>query len=67
MRAAMGLTFFHWGLHSWAVYSVVGLSLAYFGFRKGLPFSVRSALYPLIGDRIHGWIGNVVDVLAILA
>ena len=67
VRAAMGLTFFHWGLHSWAVYSVVGLSLAYFGFRKGLPFSVRSALYPLIGERIHGWIGNVVDVLAILA
>jgi choline/glycine/proline betaine transport protein len=66
-RAAMGFTFFHWGLHPWAVYSVVGLSLAYFGFREGLPFSIRSALYPLIGERIHGWAGNVVDVLAILS
>ena len=67
VRNAMGLTFFHWGLHPWAVYSVVGLSLAYFGFRKGLPFSVRSALYPLIGERIHGWMGNVVDIIAILS
>jgi choline/glycine/proline betaine transport protein len=62
---AMVLTFHHWGLGPWAVYAVLGLSLAYFGFRHNLPLTVRSALYPLIGDRIHGWMGNLVDVLAI--
>jgi choline/glycine/proline betaine transport protein len=62
---AMVLTFHHWGLGPWAVYAVLGLSLAYFGFRHNLPLTVRSALYPLIGDRIHGWMGNFVDVLAI--
>lgn len=64
---AMGLTFFHWGLHPWAVYSIVGLSLAYFGFRRGLPFSIRSALYPMLGERIHGRIGDIVDILAVVS
>ncbi len=62
---AMRLTFFHWGVHAWAIYIVVGLSLAYFSFRKGLPLSIRSAFHPLLGDRIHGPIGHVIDVLAI--
>jgi choline/glycine/proline betaine transport protein len=62
---AMILTFHHYGLGPWAAYAVLGLSLAYFGFRHDLPLTIRSALYPLIGDRIHGWQGNVVDVLAI--
>jgi choline/glycine/proline betaine transport protein len=62
---AMVLSFHHWGLGPWAVYAVLGLSLAYFGFRHNLPLTVRSALYPLIGDKIHGWQGNVVDVLAV--
>ncbi|MEX0705781.1 MAG: BCCT family transporter, partial [Nitriliruptoraceae bacterium] len=62
---AMLLTFHHWGLGPWAVYAVLGLSLAYFGYRHGLPMTVRSALYPLIGERYKGWMGNVVDVLAI--
>jgi len=62
---AMRLTFFHWGVHAWAIYIVVGLSLAYFSFRKGLPLSIRSAFYPLLGDRIYGPIGHTVDVLAI--
>jgi len=63
---AMEITFFHWGLQAWSVYIVVGLSLAYFSFRHGLPLSVRSALYPLIGDKIYGPIGHAVDIFAVL-
>ncbi|MEX0592171.1 MAG: BCCT family transporter [Nitriliruptoraceae bacterium] len=62
---AMLLTFHHWGLAPWAIYAVLGLSLAYFGYRHGLPMTVRSALYPLIGERYKGWLGNLVDILAI--
>ena len=62
---AMVITFFHWGLHAWAVYVVVGLSLAYFAFRHGLPLTIRSALYPLLGERVHGPIGSMVDMLAV--
>ena len=62
---SMRLTFFHWGFHAWAIYIVVGLSLAYFSFRKGLPLSIRSAFHPLLGDRIHGPIGHLVDIVAI--
>src|SRR5690625_846054 len=65
-RQAMQIAFFHWGFHIWAIYGLVGLVLAYFAFRHGLPLSMRSALYPLIGDRIHGPIGHIVDVFAIL-
>ncbi|MEH6709563.1 MAG: BCCT family transporter, partial [Alloalcanivorax venustensis] len=57
-RESMVLTFFHWGIHAWAIYVVVGLSLAYFTYRHGLPLTIRSALYPLIGDRIYGPIGH---------
>jgi choline/glycine/proline betaine transport protein len=64
-RQAMLLTYHHWGLGAWSVYAVLGLSLAYFGFRHNLPMTVRSALYPLIGRRIDGWAGNLVDILAI--
>ncbi|MGJ3231834.1 MAG: BCCT family transporter [Oceanicaulis sp.] len=63
---AMVFTFFHWGVHAWAIYVIVGLSLAYFSFRHGLPLTIRSSLYPLIGDRIYGPIGHAVDVVAIL-
>ena len=62
---AMRVTYFHWGFHGWAVYVVVGLCLAYFGFRKKLPFTMRSALHPIIGDRIYGPIGHAVDLLAV--
>lgn len=62
---AMVLSFLHWGIHGWAVYCVVGLSLAYFHYRKGLPLSVRSALYPIIGERIYGPWGHAVDILAV--
>lgn len=65
-REAMSITFFHWGVHAWAIYAVVGLSLAYFGFRHNLPLTIRSALYPLIGERIYGPIGHAVDIFAVL-
>ena len=65
-KQAMQITFFHWGFHIWAIYGLVGLVLAYFAFRHGLPLSIRSALYPLIGNRIHGPIGHTVDIVAIL-
>jgi len=66
VREAMRTTFFHWGLHAWAIYAVVALILAYFSFRHNLPLTLRSALYPLIGDKIHGRIGDVVDVFAVI-
>lgn len=65
-KQAMQIAFFHWGFHIWAIYGLVGLVLAYFAFRHGLPLSIRSALYPLIGERIYGPIGHAVDVFAIL-
>ncbi len=66
-RVALDLTFLHWGLHPWAIYSLVGLSLAFFSFNKGLPLSIRSVFYPIFGERIHGTIGNVIDILATVA
>lgn len=65
-RQAMRITFFHWGIHAWAIYAVVALSLAYFAYRHNLPLRIRSALYPLIGNRIHGPIGHAVDTFAAL-
>src|SRR5690554_1209438 len=65
-KQAMQIAFFHWGFHIWAIYGLTGLVLAYFSFRHGLPLSIRSALYPLIGDRIYGPIGHAVDTFAIL-
>ncbi|GAA1978906.1 hypothetical protein GCM10009799_00080 [Nocardiopsis rhodophaea] len=62
---AMNLAIFHWALHPWALYIVVGLSIAYFGYRKGLPLTVSSALYPLLGERVRGAPGKVIDVLAV--
>jgi choline/glycine/proline betaine transport protein len=66
-REAMALTYLHWGFHPWACYSVVALILAYFGFRKDLPFSLRSAFYPLLKKRIYGFWGHLVDGLAIVS
>ena len=65
-KEAMQIAYFHWGFHIWAINGVVALSLAYFAFRHGLPLSMRSTLYPLIGDKIYGPIGHTVDVFAIL-
>lgn len=64
---AMMITFFHWGLHAWSVYCLVGLCLAYFHFRHDLPMSLRSCLFPWLGERIHGPAGNVLDLLAVFA
>lgn len=66
-REAMSLTYLHWGFHAWAIYAVVGLSLAFFAFNRNLPLSFRSVFHPLIGDRIKGWMGDVIDILAVLA
>ena len=65
-KEAMRLTFFHWGLHAWAIYAIVALILAFFGYRHDLPLTMRSALYPIIGDRIHGPIGHAIDIFAII-
>jgi len=65
--AALGATMYHWGLHPWAIYGVVALSLAFFSFNKGLPLTIRSTFYPLLGDRVWGWPGHVIDTIAVLA
>jgi len=64
-KQAMNISFMHWGLHAWAIYTIVALSLAYFHFRRGLPLSIRSTLYPLIGEKIYGRWGHTVDILAV--
>ena len=66
-QQAMSLSYFHWALHPWAIYAIVGLALAYFTFRRGLPNLISSAFYPLLGERVHGPIGRSIDVLAIFA
>ncbi|MBE0413914.1 BCCT family transporter [Yoonia sp.] len=65
----MGLaaTIYHWGLHPWAIYAVVALALALFSYNKGLPLSIRSAFYPIFGERVWGWTGHVIDTLAVFA
>lgn len=64
-QQALGITFFHWGLHAWGIYALVGLSLAFFAFNWGLPLTIRSVFYPLLGEKIYGWPGNVIDILAV--
>lgn len=66
-QQALGITFFHWGLHAWGIYTLVGLSLAFFAFNWGLPLTIRSVFYPLLGERIYGWPGNAIDILAVAA
>jgi betaine/carnitine transporter, BCCT family len=66
-RLAMAATIFHWGLHPWAIYAIVGLSLALFAYNKGLPLSVRSMFYPIFGERVWGWTGHLIDTLAVFA
>ena len=66
-QAAMGATMFHWGLHPWAIYAVVALSLAFFTYNKGLPLTIRSAFFPFIKDRSWGWSGHVIDIVAVMA
>ncbi|MBU2328367.1 MAG: BCCT family transporter [Alphaproteobacteria bacterium] len=66
-RLAMAATIFHWGLHPWAIYAVVALALALFSFNKGLPLTLRSIFYPIFGERVWGWPGHVIDILAVFA
>lgn len=66
-QSAMGITFFHWGLHAWAIYATVGLSLAYFTFKQGLPLTFRSAFTPLLKEKAEGPIGDMIDTLAVIA
>ncbi|MGS3040484.1 BCCT family transporter, partial [Escherichia coli] len=65
-KEAMRLTFFNWGLHAWAIYAIVALILASSSYRHGLPLTLRSALYPIIGDRIYGPVGHAVDLFAVI-
>ncbi|UWR28294.1 BCCT family transporter (plasmid) [Sulfitobacter sp. S223] len=67
IRLGMAATIYHWGLHPWAIYSIVGLALALFSYNKGLPLTIRSAFYPIFGDRVWGWPGHVIDILAVFA
>ncbi|MDD8058236.1 MULTISPECIES: BCCT family transporter [Shewanella] len=67
VEMALGATMFHWGLHPWSIYGVVALSMAFFAFNKGLPLSIRSAFYPILGDRTWGWPGHIIDIFAVLA
>ena len=64
-RNALPLTFFHWGLHAWAIYVAMGLAIAYFAHRRKLPLTLRSAFHPLLGDRIYGWFGHTIDIIAV--
>ena len=67
IKLGMAATIFHWALHPWAIYAVVALSLAFFSFNRGLPLTLRSAFYPILGDRVWGWWGHIIDTLAVFA
>lgn len=67
VRLGMAATIFHWGLHPWAIYAIVALALALFTYNKGLPLTIRSAFYPIFGERIWGWTGHIIDILAVFA
>ncbi len=64
---AMAATIFHWGLHPWAIYAVVALALAFFAYNHNLPLTLRSAFYPLLGERVWGFWGHLIDTLAVFA
>ncbi|MEI4486255.1 BCCT family transporter [Frigidibacter sp. MR17.14] len=66
-RLAMAATIFHWALHPWAIYAIVALSLALFAFNKGLPLTLRSIFYPMFGEKVWGWPGHIIDILAVFA
>ncbi|MDQ2178697.1 BCCT family transporter [Marinifilum sp. D714] len=66
-KSAMGVTFLHWGFHAWGVYAIVGLALAYFTFNKKLPLTIRSVFYPLFGEKIYGPIGDIIDIVSVIA
>lgn len=66
-QVALGLTYYHWGIHPWGIYALVGLSLAFFAYNRGLPLTIRSIFYPILRERIYGFWGNIIDILSVLA
>jgi choline/glycine/proline betaine transport protein len=66
-KVSMELTYLHWGLHPWGIYALIGLGLAFFGFTKGLPLSIRNVFYPVLKERIYGGFGNTIDILATIS
>lgn len=64
---ALAQTFFHWGFSPWAIYGLVGLGLAFFSFNRGLPLTFRSVFWPLLGERIYGWPGHIIDLVTVFA
>ncbi len=64
---AINLTFFHWGLHAWVVYVIIGLLLAFLSYRKDLPMTIRTCFYPLLGDAVTGFLGDLIDILSVVA
>ena len=66
-REAMTYTFFHWGFHAWGIYALVGLAIAYACFNLKKPLTIRSTFYPMLGDKVHGPLGNLIDILAVVA
>jgi len=67
VTTAMGVSFYHWGFHPWAVYGLVALGLGFFSFNRGLPLTFRSVFYPLLGDKIYEWPGHVIDLITVFA
>ena len=67
LRLGMAATIYHWGLHPWAIYAIVALALALFTYNKGLPLTIRSAFYPVLGERVWGWPGHIIDTIAVFA
>src|SRR5690625_4102900 len=65
-QEALNFSFLHHGIHGWAIYSLVGLSLAYFTFNRNMLLTLRSAFYPVLGNRIYGWMGDVIDIMAVI-
>ena len=65
--SAMAVTFFHWGFHPWGIYALISLALAFFAYNRGLPLSLRSVFYPIFKDRVFGWIGDLIDILAVIS
>ncbi|GGW56803.1 BCCT family transporter [Alishewanella tabrizica] len=66
-KLGMAATIFHWALHPWAIYAILALGLALFSFNKGLPLTIRSVFYPILGERVWGWPGHIIDILAVFA
>lgn len=66
-EVALAVSLFHWGFHPWAIYALVGLGLAFFSFNRGLPLTFRSVFYPILGERIYGWWGHIIDIFTVIA